>query len=130
MDVRNQAEGMGTHRHPLGVPHPDTPKGSWPVHLFYRQGQKLDSPLSSNAAKWFFDFRDFRAGYMTETRVERITMKRICAWCEIAMGSADGDSDQVTHGICPECFDSMMAKVVPASESTNDRDAKAVESQR
>ena len=54
-------------------------------------------------------------------------MKRICAWCEIAMGSADGDSDQVTHGICPECFESMMAKVASASESTNDREAKAIE---
>ena len=38
-------------------------------------------------------------------------MKRVCAWCEIVMESPGGDGDQVTHGICPACFDSLMAKL-------------------
>ena len=38
-------------------------------------------------------------------------MKRVCAWCEIVLESPDGDGDQVTHGICPACFDSLMTKL-------------------
>ena len=54
-------------------------------------------------------------------------MKRVCAWCEIVMESPGGDSDQVTHGICPECFDSLMAKQNVASGDRRDRDSNAIE---
>lgn len=64
---------------------------------------------------------------MTEKREEWITMKRVCAWCEIVMDSPDGDSDQVTHGICPACFDSMMAKQGGASRGSKDWDGNAIE---
>ena len=54
-------------------------------------------------------------------------MKRVCAWCEIVMESPGSDSDQVTHGICPECFDSLMAKQNVASGERRDRDSNAIE---
>ena len=54
-------------------------------------------------------------------------MKRVCAWCEIVMESPGGDSDQVTHGICPPCFDSLMAKVGAAYGERKDKDANAIE---
>ena len=54
-------------------------------------------------------------------------MKRVCAWCKLVMESPGGDSDQVTHGICPACFDSLMAKVSAASGDLGDRDGNAIE---
>ena len=54
-------------------------------------------------------------------------MKRVCAWCEIVMESPGGDSDQVTHGICPACFDSVMAKQGAASKEPKDWDSNASE---
>ena len=54
-------------------------------------------------------------------------LKRVCAWCEIVMESPGGDSDQVTHGICPPCFDSLMAKVGAAYGERKDKDANAIE---
>ncbi len=57
-------------------------------------------------------------------------MKRVCAWCEIVMDSPVGDSDQVTLGICPACFDSMMAKHSVASKERNDWDSNAIEIKR
>lgn len=54
-------------------------------------------------------------------------MKRVCAWCEIVMESAAGDSDRVTHGICPACFDSMMLKEAAVSEERWERDGNAIE---
>ena len=57
-------------------------------------------------------------------------MKRVCAWCEIVMDSPDGDSDQVTHGICPACFDSMMAKQGGASRGSKDWDGNGIEIKR
>ncbi len=54
-------------------------------------------------------------------------MKRVCAWCEIVMDSPDGDSDQVTHGICPPCYDSLMAKVGVAIAEREDRGGDATE---
>ena len=54
-------------------------------------------------------------------------MKRVCAWCEIVMESPGGDSDQVTHGICPACFDSVMAKQGAASKERKDWDSNAGE---
>ena len=45
------------------------------------------------------------------------------------MESPGGDSDQVTHGICPPCFDSLMAKVGAAygERKDKDKDANAIE---
>ena len=54
-------------------------------------------------------------------------MKRVCAWCEIVMDSPDGDSDQVTHGICPACFDSMMAKQGGASRERGEIGDNSIE---
>ena len=54
-------------------------------------------------------------------------MKRVCAWCEMVMESPDGDSDQVTHGICPACFDGLMAKGGTASREGKDWDSTAIE---
>ena len=42
-------------------------------------------------------------------------MKRVCAWCGIVLESLDGDSDPVTHGICPACFEVLMANEGAAS---------------
>ena len=52
-------------------------------------------------------------------------MKRVCAWCKIVMESRGGDSDQVTHGICPACYDSLMAKVGVAIAEREDRGGDA-----
>ncbi len=57
-------------------------------------------------------------------------MKRVCAWCKLVMESPSGDSDQVTHGICPACFESMMAKQSLASRGSKDRDGNAIEIKR
>ncbi len=54
-------------------------------------------------------------------------MKRVCAWCEIVMESAAGDSDRVTHGICRACFDSMMQKEGVVSKERWERDGNAKE---
>ncbi len=54
-------------------------------------------------------------------------MKRVCAWCEIVMESPDPDSDQVTHGICPACFDSLMAKGSTTFGERKDWDGNAIE---
>ncbi len=54
-------------------------------------------------------------------------MKRVCAWCEIVMESPSGDSDQVTHGICPACFDEVMPKPGAASDERKDWDSNAIE---
>ena len=54
-------------------------------------------------------------------------MKRVCAWCEIVMEAPSGDSDQVTHGICPACFDEVMPKPGAASEERKDWDSNAIE---
>ena len=54
-------------------------------------------------------------------------MKRVCAWCQTVMESPAGDTEQVTHGICPPCFDDLMAKVDAASREPKDRDGNAME---
>ena len=56
-------------------------------------------------------------------------MKRVCAWCEVVMGSPGGDGDQVTHGICPACFDTLLAKVGTASREHQNNEGTAVETQ-
>ena len=43
------------------------------------------------------------------------------------MESAAGDSDRVTHGICPACFDGMLPKKGAVSEERRDRDGDAME---
>ncbi len=57
-------------------------------------------------------------------------MKRVCAWCERVMDSPDGDSDQITHGKCPACFDSKIAKQVCESRGTKEWDGNAIEIKR
>ena len=52
-------------------------------------------------------------------------MKRVCAWCEIVMEYPGGDSDQVTHGICPPCYNNLMAKLGAASSAPKDSDGNA-----
>ena len=54
-------------------------------------------------------------------------MKRVCAWCQLVIEPASKGSDRVTHGICPACFDSLMAKVGAASEERKNGDGKAME---
>ena len=46
-------------------------------------------------------------------------MKKVCAWCQTAMESPGGDTDQVSHGICPPCFDNLMAKLLPENPTPN-----------
>ena len=57
---------------------------------------------------------------------EQIPMKRVCAWCEIVMESTSGDSDLVTHGICPACFDNLMGKEGTTYGAGEDRDSSAM----
>ena len=92
--------------------------------MFLPERTKSTWTTSSRAAKWSLGFQ---TGSMTGKREEKITMKRVCAWCEIVMESPAGDSDQVTHGICPACFDSLIAKVGAASGEHRDRDGNANE---
>ena len=54
-------------------------------------------------------------------------MKRICAWCELVMESPSSDSDQVTHGICPPCFEDLMAKVSAAARERRESDSNSAE---
>ena len=35
-------------------------------------------------------------------------MKRICAWCKVDLG---GQGDDVTHGICPSCYEDMTREI-------------------
>ena len=53
-------------------------------------------------------------------------MKRVCAWCELVMESTSGDSDLVTHGICPACFDNLMGKEGTTYGAGEDRDSSAM----
>ena len=48
-------------------------------------------------------------------------MKRVCAWCEIVMECPSGDTDQVTHGICPPCQDNFITKLGAASGDHGDK---------
>lgn len=54
-------------------------------------------------------------------------MKRVCAWCQLVMEGPSDDSGQITHGICPACFDGMMAKVGNTSGKREDRDGDVIE---
>ena len=54
-------------------------------------------------------------------------MKRICAWCELVMESPISGSDQVTHGICPPCFDDLMGKVGAAARERQELDSNSAE---
>ena len=41
-----------------------------------------------------------------------VTVQRVCAWCRVVLGSAEGELDPrfaVTHGICCECWRSFDA---------------------
>lgn len=35
-------------------------------------------------------------------------MKRICAWCDLVMSQGTTPDAEITHGICPDCFQIMM----------------------
>lgn len=37
-------------------------------------------------------------------------MKRLCAWCARDLGDKPGDTDVITHGICDDCADAMVAR--------------------
>ncbi len=54
-------------------------------------------------------------------------MKRVWAWCEIIMESPGSDNDQVTHGICPACFDSLIARAGLSSGKRLDSHGKVIE---
>ena len=54
-------------------------------------------------------------------------MKRVCAWCEIVMESPGSDNDQVTHGICPACYDSLIARAGLSSGERRDSHGKVIE---
>ena len=54
-------------------------------------------------------------------------MKRVCAWCQMVIEPPSDGSGRVTHGICPACFDSLMAKVGTASEERKEGDGNAME---
>lgn len=37
-------------------------------------------------------------------------MKRICAWCDLVMSEGTSPDAEITHGICPDCFQKMMGR--------------------
>jgi hypothetical protein len=40
--------------------------------------------------------------------------KRLCAWCESELGTADvnpPDLNEISHGICPACYDTQIEQV-------------------
>lgn len=38
-------------------------------------------------------------------------MRRICAWCKVPMGDAEGPEGLVTHGMCPACEAKLMGEI-------------------
>jgi hypothetical protein len=51
--------------------------------------------------------------YITETS----EFQRVCAWCgrmkvgESWLGKRPAESQPITHGLCPECYNAMMEKL-------------------
>ena len=37
-----------------------------------------------------------------------------CSWCGLILRQGD-PGEKISHGICPACYDKMMAKIRPAS---------------
>jgi hypothetical protein len=33
----------------------------------------------------------------------------ICAWCKVDMGTKEGEAEDVSHGICPDCYKKVCA---------------------
>ena len=48
-------------------------------------------------------------------------MKLVCAWYQPVMEFLGGDSEQVSHGICPPCYNNVMANLGSASKAPKDR---------
>lgn len=38
-------------------------------------------------------------------------MDRVCGWCGVPMGQKPGIPGEITHSMCPECFDNWMAQI-------------------
>lgn len=54
-------------------------------------------------------------------------MKVVCAWCQPVVEYPGGDSEHVTHGICPPCYNNVMTKLCAATRAPEDRDGNAIE---
>ena len=38
-------------------------------------------------------------------------MKRVCAWCKAEMGEKPGREDEITHGMCQDCYTKMKEDI-------------------
>jgi len=49
-------------------------------------------------------------------------MWRVCAWCKTVMGLTPCNKpNQITHGICPICFEKLMAELDEKAEEKEDK---------
>ncbi len=53
-------------------------------------------------------------------------LKVVCAWCQPVMEFPGVDSEQVSHGICPPCYNNVMGNLGSASKAPKDRDGNAI----
>ena len=45
--------------------------------------------------------------------------RAICGWCKLDMGSRPGiEAGRVSHGICPECSESVIARAMLPAETS------------